>query len=530
MPPSDPDGPSAATPPSDPKESLQELPPGLRLLERYTILDRVGSGGMSSIYRARDDRLKRVVCVKLLRLVLEEDAGEGGRHVYEATYSHFLQEALALSRLQHPNTLRIYDFGYAEDGRPFQISEFLDGGNLDSQVRSSGRFTSAETLGVLERICGAVAEAHQHGILHRDIKPSNILFAHVAGAADGAMGQSLVPKLADFGIASRVRRSGEDGANGESERLIPISPERSAALNSVTLFSPRWAAPEQLSGAPEGPSTDVYALGLVTAFMLSGRTPFADANISVHFEDRIRGDEFAGARLAHLGLPEVVRAVLLRALAAEPSRRTFSPLAFYAEISAALGTTPLEAPPVRKRLESITLVEIPPAEAGPARIEAVAPPEQSLLVGSTRVRLVDLHEKLDFTFHNPTGKARDPFRLVRFRASLLPSSGPEGFSLHVRGLNCFVLRPPRSAESSRARPTSAITANEGGDCDFIAGDQEIVGRIRWSFGHPSGVGPDAGRVFGLETGELVIPFSQASQAVLLDLGPEREPIVVRKRT
>jgi serine/threonine-protein kinase len=527
VPSSDPDGPSAATPPSGPKEPQQELPAGLRLLDRYTILDRVGSGGMSSIYRARDDRLKRVVCVKLLRLVVEEDAGEGGRHVYEATYSHFLQEALALSRLQHPNTLRIYDFGYAEDGRPFQISEFLEGGNLDSQVRGSGRFTSAETLGVLERICGAVAEAHQHGILHRDIKPSNILFAHVAGAADGAMGQSLVPKLADFGIASRVRRSGEDGASGESERLLPIA---SAALNSVTLFSPRWAAPEQISGAPEGPSTDVYALGLVTAFMLSGRTPFADANISIHFEDRIRNDDFADARLAHLGLPDVVRAVLLRALAAEPSQRTFSPLAFYAEISAALGTTPLEAPPVRKRLESITLVEIPPAKVGPVRAAAVAPPEQTLMVGSTRVRLVDLHEKLDFTFHNPTGSVRDPFRQIRFRASLLPSSGPEGFSLHVRGLNCFVLRPQRSADSSRARPTSAITANEGGDCEFVSGDQEIVAKIRWSFGHASGIGAGAGRVFGLESGELVIPFSQASQAVLLDLGPEREPIVMRKRT
>src|SRR5688572_6869691 len=118
-----------------------ELSEGMRLLDRYSILDRIGSGGMATIYRATDDRLDRVVCVKLLRTTLVEGSGStSGRAVYEATYSHFLQEALALSRLQHPNTLRIYDFGYlggTEEpsasgepsasravGAPFHVSEY----------------------------------------------------------------------------------------------------------------------------------------------------------------------------------------------------------------------------------------------------------------------------------------------------------------------------------------------------------------------------------------------------------------------
>src|SRR5262252_7379987 len=97
-----------------------ELPEGTRLLDRYTIIDHVGSGGMASIYRALDERLDRVVCVKLLRLVVESSGSTAGGSVYQATYSHFLQEALALSKLQHPNTLRIYDFGYVDgpNGRP----------------------------------------------------------------------------------------------------------------------------------------------------------------------------------------------------------------------------------------------------------------------------------------------------------------------------------------------------------------------------------------------------------------------------
>src|SRR5204863_1121125 len=103
-----------------------------------------------------------------------------------------------------------------------------------------------ESLGILEGITGAVAEAHEHGIIHRDIKPSNILFARVRG--------ELVSKLADFGIAHSDVKEGPGTTGRES-------------VSTVALFSPRWAAPEQLCGSPEGPRTDVYALGLLTVFM-----------------------------------------------------------------------------------------------------------------------------------------------------------------------------------------------------------------------------------------------------------------------
>src|SRR5215469_6716577 len=111
-----------------------------------------------------------------------------------------------------------------------------------------------EILAVLDRVAGATAEAHGAGILHRDIKPSNILFSRV--------GDVLMPKLADFGIARDIRRRvRENGTPSESDEIVPVVP----------LFSPRWAAPEQLRNDEEGPATDVYALGLVVAFMLQGR-------------------------------------------------------------------------------------------------------------------------------------------------------------------------------------------------------------------------------------------------------------------
>src|SRR5271165_2189173 len=125
---------------------VPELAEGLNLLDRYTIIDRIGGGGMADIYRAHDSRLDRIVCVKLLRNIIEGSGGStSGGVIYQATYTHFLREARALSKLAHPNTLRIYDFGFLqldpeESGqispRPFQISEFLDGGNLETYVRS----------------------------------------------------------------------------------------------------------------------------------------------------------------------------------------------------------------------------------------------------------------------------------------------------------------------------------------------------------------------------------------------------------
>jgi serine/threonine protein kinase len=273
--------------------------------------------------------------------------------VYQATYTHFLQEAAALSKLQHPYTLRIYDFGYTEGGLPFQISEYLDGGSLDTQVREGGPLTRAETVAVLERISGAVAEAHQHGIIHRDIKPSNILFARVAAPEEPGegrrIGSALVPKLADFGISSVVSR-------GKGEEI-----------GSVALFSPRWAAPEQISGAVEGPATDVYALGLATVFMLTGRALFADADVKVHFDDRIAGDEFVQARLAAIAMPDTVRGALAKALAADPRRRMASPGSFLEEVRAVLQPPP----PPRRPYESITLIAEPPRRQ--ARLHRVRP-------------------------------------------------------------------------------------------------------------------------------------------------------------
>jgi len=494
---------------------VPELPEGLSLLDRYTIIDRVAGGGMATIYRAHDSRLDRIVCVKLLRNVIASSGSTSGGVVYQATYAHFLQEARSLSKLAHPNTLRIYDFGYltlpAEDTgevapRPFQISEFLDGGNLETYVRSRGPMRPVEILAILDRVAGAVAEAHGVDILHRDIKPSNILFSRV--------GDVLMPKLADFGIAGALRRRAKEGEPEDTLRSLP----------AVPLFSPRWAAPEQLSEAEEGTYTDVYALGLVVAFMLQGRPLFEVADASATFTPRITNDAFVRDRLAlHPLAPEVAR-VLTSALRADPRARTQSPFEFYQALANAFGTpraslpSPVahsggipNLPPARPPRESITLETVPAdlhAVAGSA--QSIAPPERWVDVSGRRVRVVETHEKLDLAV--PAGKGE-----VRFRVTLLPGRGSQ-LRVNLKGLNCFVGRPG-------APPSPALVTDADGIADFVSVQREHLGTIAWSFGVLQG----GSRSFPVAQGEVVVPFPQGLHALALDLGPDRELIVICRR-
>ena len=376
--------------------SPPELSEGVTLLDRYTILDRFATGGMADIYRAHDSRLDRLVCVKLLRSVLEgsgSSRGDSGS-VYEATYTHFLQEARALSKLSHPNTLRIYDFGFLElpdaggadlAARPLQVSEFLDGGNLDALVRARGTLRPVEVLAILDRMAGAAAEAHGAGIVHRDIKPSNILFSQV--------GDALMPKLADFGIARGVLRRGRGGAPAEGK-----DPPH------IPLYSPRWAAPEQIAGTTEGPPTDVYALALVAAFMISGRALFEVAGIERTYSERVAGEAFVRSRLALHAFPPAVARAIMDGLRVDPRVRTQSPFDLFEALSQAFGTPRATLPATVAHSGGVQ--SIPPGGPEPtssARVQAfaatrsIAPPEQWLDVGGRRVRVVVTHEKLDVT-------------------------------------------------------------------------------------------------------------------------------------
>ena len=479
-------------------EDDQGLPEGARLLDRYTVLDCVAGGGMATIHRAIDERFGRIVCVKLLRLDLDGPSSTNGKSSGRTVYEHFLREAQALSKLQHPNTLRIYDFGYIEDGqRPFQVSEFLDGGTLRNLVRAHGSLGPPATLAILERVTGAIAEAHEQNILHRDIKPSNILFARVGGL--------MMPKLADFGISRSLRaRSGRGGDAGDAG-----SPQ------GVGLFSPRWAAPEQLAGSAEGPATDVYALALLTIYMLAGVSAFDTGDLLDIYDPRARSDEVLRKRLFDLRVGHELVPTLLRAVASDPTQRTTTAVGFLDEMRVAFGDIRAALP--QALAEPHELARSVPAAASPPPSAFARPSPPAAQLPRT-VRVVIVHEKLDLEMVGERGVE------IRFRVSILPAR-EQAFQIQIKGLNCFV---SRFDAAGSARPTPALSATQDGAVDFVSTGRAGLARIWFAFGRPTAEG--TGHSFHLAGTDVVVPGSERGCLVALDLGPEREIVVLFKRS
>jgi serine/threonine-protein kinase len=469
---------------ADPLELL-----GRQLMGRYTIRDRIANGGMSVVYRGQDDRLQRPVCVKVFFGL------DRSQSVYQTSYEHFVQEAFALSQLSHPNTIRIYDFGYLEEEprSPFHVSELMDGGTLLGHVRRQGTLTTDEAIEILEPIVGALTEAHSRGIVHRDIKPTNILF--------GSAGPNRVVKLADFGIAKAHM--------DEFERSIPNRAQDTHAASGkrISLYSPGWAAPEQLRAHPVGPSADVYALALVIVFMLSGKKVFPDKDVMETVQRRMEGDQFVEYALQNLEIPKMIGKILLGALRSSTSERIPTVVEFLGLFREAAKET--DAKDMAKTAQfSRRQPEVP---VGGPILTLNNLEDTEILAGGRRVRIVPCIEQVDL------GGDGDPVQgPARIRLTVLPQ-GEGNIRLHVRGLNCFV-------QKSGSRPSSAVDVGSDIELELMTPSREKLEVVRCAFGIRS----DEGRLFPLAGATLSIPSNLSPRAVLLDFGPGREIALVHR--
>ena len=190
--------------------------------------------------------LKRSCAIKLIRPEMAEKA---------AVLQRFEREVQTTAKLRHPNTVEIYDFGHLEDGTFFYVMEHLDGFNLQEFVDRHGPPPAARVVYVLRQICGALSEAHNIGFIHRDIKPENILLCCLGGQHD-------VAKLFDFGL---VRTVGED------------EPSSKITRDGASVGTPHYMSPEQVIGEEVDQRSDIYSLGAVAYFLLTGKTPFDGA-------------------------------------------------------------------------------------------------------------------------------------------------------------------------------------------------------------------------------------------------------------
>jgi serine/threonine protein kinase len=255
---------------------------GVDIAERYRLEGRLGFGGMSTVHRAIDLRLERQVAVKLLAEHLADDP---------TFVSRFQREAQAAARLVHPNIVQVFDSGQdASTGQYFIVMEYIEGYSCAEILRDDGWVDVDEAISIIDQACEGLHYAHRHGVVHRDVKPGNLLRAR-----EGEV------KLADFGIAKATEQS-------------------SITQVGSVLGTAAYLAPEQARGEEAGPRADLYALGVVTYQLISGRLPYEATSLT---ELALKQQQEAPAMLDTLVAavrPELADAVAI-ALALDPRDR-----------------------------------------------------------------------------------------------------------------------------------------------------------------------------------------------------------------
>ncbi|HKN64286.1 MAG TPA: protein kinase [Gaiellaceae bacterium] len=311
--------------------------PGDLIADRYELEELVGTGGMSSVFRAHDRQLERRVAIKILHEHYAEDP---------EYLERFRREARAVAKLSHPNIVTVIDRG-DDDGRQYIVFEHVDGENLKELVLRSGRLSVRRALELALAVADGLAFAHDHGLVHRDVKPQNVLLS-----SEGEV------KVTDFGIARSLHM------------------EHGVTQTGTVLGTGEYLAPEQASGKPVSPTTDVYSLGVVLWELLAGDVPFV-------------GENFVAVALRHVNEPPPplrerrpdvsprLDAAVQRALAKDPARRFPSMNAFAKELRACLAEAEGEiAPPPPPEDDLAMTVVTPPAPApgrAPARRRARPP-------------------------------------------------------------------------------------------------------------------------------------------------------------
>lgn len=290
---------------------------GTLLDGKYRILSFLGAGGMASVYKAEHVLLHRLCAVK----VMHTSCGE-----IEAV-QRFQLEAASLTRLSHPNVLKIYSFGLTEANRPYLVMEFLNGQSLADRLALDGALNIAECLDIFRQVLAGIACAHAEGVIHRDLKPHNIFLCKPAGENSD---DDPVVKVVDFGLAKIY-------SEGEAQQKL--------TRTGVLLGTPLYMSPEQTAGLPPRESTDIYAIGCSMYETLTGKTPFqGESFLSVAFQHM--NDEVPPMSApAGASIPAGVQALVRQSLAKNPDSRYESAKEF-AEVLVAVSAAPDVVPQI----------------------------------------------------------------------------------------------------------------------------------------------------------------------------------------
>ncbi len=273
---------------TDPRDLADPLI-GVVVAERYRIKEHIGRGGMGVVYRVEHARIGKLMALKLLTGELTRDPRQVAR---------FKREAQLVSRLSHPNTVQVFDFG-ASDGLVYLAMEYLKGEDLGHLIRRVGPLSVERTLKIVIQVCSSLAEAHGMGMVHRDLKPENII------VMQGPDEEDLI-KVLDFGLA-KLREGGE---------LSEVT-SRGAIVGT-----PYYMSPEQIRGDDVGPESDVYALGALTHACLTGTVVFdAQTPMGVLTKHLTQLPESPSRRFPDLKIPNSLSQIVLATLEKDRKRR-----------------------------------------------------------------------------------------------------------------------------------------------------------------------------------------------------------------
>jgi serine/threonine-protein kinase len=264
-------------------------------LGSYRLEERIGRGGMGDVWRAKHHLLARPAAVKLIRKDAFSD------DTYAEAVARFEREAQATATLQSPHTVELYDFGVADDGTIYYVMELLDGADLEVMIDKYGPMPAARVINILTQACESLGEAHRRGLVHRDIKPANLLLCEHAYVPDFV-------KVLDFGLVKR-----------------PMDPTMEGDLKITradhVAGTPSYMAPEQLLGETIDGRTDIYALGCVAYWLLTGQPVFDAKNTNAMLVAHVHDMPVPPSERTELPVPSELDQAVLACLAKDPLDR-----------------------------------------------------------------------------------------------------------------------------------------------------------------------------------------------------------------
>jgi serine/threonine-protein kinase len=376
---------------------------------RYRITGVLGEGGMGVVYAGEQQMgsTVRKVAVKTLHPHLSKDP---------SVLARFHRECGTVAQLEHPNTIKFYDFGATPDGTLYIAMEFVNGKALSEVVTAGGAMAPERVLKIMKQVCGALDEAHEQGIVHRDLKPENIILTPLAGEPDFV-------KVLDFGIAARSESS-------------DAKKEQKLTQQGMVLGTPPYMSPEQFTGRALDRRSDIYSLAVVTYEMLTGRLPFeADTPWEWATQHMTAQPTPFEAAAPSTPIPEGMRRGILRGLSKDPAERQPTAKEFYRQLSSGDGIAPADA------------AKPPPASTGTAAM-AVTPDFGPTVPAAAAPGLPMAPVQAGFAPQAPAAAYAVP------RPSSRTAGGGKGLVIGLVGLGAVLLVALGVAALVTLRPTS----------------------------------------------------------------------------